>query len=69
MNIGKNFPISLASSPPPRRQFKSPTIAVEKLTAEISIYIKRPTTADPVNWPATGKMRVTMVFVTDGDRA
>lgn len=45
---------------------KSPTITIGQLTSSIALKLRRPTTAQPLSWDATGRVRVTLVFIVDG---
>lgn len=45
---------------------QSPTVNLGALTSRLEVRIRRPTTAVPVNWPNTAKIRVSLVILVDG---
>lgn len=55
------IPVTLSRSAPILR---SPQVAVDPLTSELVVTIKRTTTLDPINW--TGTVRVSVVLFVDG---
>ena len=47
-------------------RLQSPAVNLGTLTAAITIRLRLPTTAQPLSWAASGRVRVTLVFVVDG---
>lgn len=61
--LSRSVPLILNAS---LSRIETPLIPVSALTSGISIRIQRPTTAVPVAWDATSKLRVTLRFLVDG---
>lgn len=55
--------ITLNASNP---RLQSPTVNLDKLTSSITVRLRRPTTAQPLNWNASSTVRVSLVFIVDG---
>lgn len=47
-------------------RLQSPTVNLGKLTSLLSVSLRFPTTTQPLNWNASGKLRVTLAFIVDG---
>lgn len=47
-------------------RLQSPTVSLGQLTSAITVKLRRPTTAQPLNWNANSTIRVTLAFIVDG---
>ena len=47
-------------------RLQSPTVNLDRLTSAITVKLRRPTTAQPLNWNANSTVRVSLVFIVDG---
>lgn len=47
-------------------RLQSPTVPLGQLTSSITVKLRRPTTAQPLNWNANSTIRVSLVFLVDG---
>jgi len=47
-------------------RLQSPTVPLGQLTSSITVKLRRPTTAQPLNWNANSTIRVSLVLLVDG---
>jgi len=47
-------------------RLQSPMVPLGQLTSSITVKLRRPTTAQPLNWNANSTVRVSLVFIVDG---
>jgi uncharacterized membrane protein YgcG len=63
VTLAVSVPVTLSALNP---VFRTPPVPLGALTAAITVTLQRPTTARPLRWDSTGRLRVSLVMVVDG---